>query len=312
MSAHVIGSRAKAKKAVQKVRHVCFTLNNPGDADYERLYTLCVDATRVRYAIVGLETAPSTGTQHFQGYISFTGTRSFNSIKGLIGERSHLEAAKGSAEQNQTYCRKEGDYEEFGVLPSPGKRSDLESAIALIKGNKRMAEVAEEYPVVFCRHFRGLGELQRILQSPQALSRERPTVRIYVGPSGTGKSRRALEEATNTGDVFEKCSATGKWWPRYTGQKCVIFNDFYGGIPYSELLVLLDRYSATVETKGGDQPFVSTEFWFTSNKHVRNWYSEEKFPNIDALYRRISVYEEMDALGQPGRDYSDFIPAINY
>lgn len=305
------GTSSVPRKAQKKLRHVAFTLNNPRDADYERLYALCVDATRVRYACIGLEKG-ANGTEHFQGYVSFTGTRSFESCKKLIGSNAHLEPARCNASKNREYCSKDGVYEEFGSIPSPGKRSDLESATSLIKAGKRLAEVAQEYPEQYVRYFRGFQALREILRPPPALERPRPEVYVYVGASGTGKSRRAMEEATRKGDVYEKMAASGKWWPKYDGQPCVIFNDFYGGVPYSELLNLLDRYGGNVEIKGGDVPFTSTHIWFTSNKHVRNWYNEEKFPNIDALYRRITIYETMDTLGEPGQDYSSCCPPINW
>lgn len=293
-----------------KGRHWCFTINNPRDADYVRLYTICVDAVRTRYAIVGRETAPSTGTQHLQGYISFTGPQLFNTVKRLVGGSAHLEPAKGSASDNQKYCSKENDFEEFGSMPNPGRRTDLALATAAIKAGKRMAEVAEAHSEVFVKYYRGLGELQRILQPPQTLHRERPEVRVYVGTTGTGKSRRAMEEAEAKGQVYEKIASTGRWWPGYTGQECVIFNDYYGDIPLPELLVLLDRYGGQVDQKNGGYRFESKYMWFTSNDHVKDWYPKAR--SLDALFRRLSVYETMEELGANGRDYSPFCPAINW
>lgn len=296
------------RKRIQ-LRHICFTTNNPKYEDYLKLYQLVTDATLVKYAIIGLEKAPTTGTEHLQGYISFTGVREFNVVKASIPTGSHIEAAKGDAKANQAYCSKEGDYQEFGTLPQPGKRGRLELATTAIKEGKPMVEIAQEFPEQFVRYYRGFRELETILKPQLALERERPQVSVYVGLSGTGKSRRAMDEAIATGTVYEKMAATGKWWPRFNGQKCVIFNDYYGEIPYAELLSLLDRYGGIVEQKNGDCVFNATHIWFTSNKHVNTWYPKQD--DMSALFRRITKYETMDAMGAPPRDYSNFCLPIN-
>lgn len=279
----------------QRLRAACFTLNSPKIDDYGRLYDL-FNSDICRYGVVGEEYAPTTGTKHLQGYVALTKKLTFETLKTAIGTSAHIEPAKGSARQNQTYCIKDGNFAEYGDIPLPGKRSDLDSACAAIKLGKRNHEIANEFPSTWVRYAQGLKNLRMDLLPP--FKRDVPNVRVYVGPKGTGKSTRAEQEASALGDIYYKMCATGQWWPGYEGQPAVVFNDFYGGMKYSELLQLLDRFGGEVQIKGSSVPVRTNDFWFTSNKSIHQWY-----PNItdtSALARRITIYERMDSIeGEP-------------
>lgn len=88
---------------------------------------LLSEADNVAYIIAGRELAPTTGQVHLQSYIRFNDRLSFRTVRGLLPQ-CHLERSRGNAKQNIDYCRKDGDYVEFGECPPidgcPGRRSD--------------------------------------------------------------------------------------------------------------------------------------------------------------------------------------------
>lgn len=90
----------------------------------------------MRYMVFGREIAPTTGTPHLQGYVVFNSQVSMKSAHKYF-DGAHLEAAKGSHIQASTYCKKEGDFEEFGDLPVQGKRSDLDNLKEAIQNGER-------------------------------------------------------------------------------------------------------------------------------------------------------------------------------
>lgn len=92
----------------------CFTINNDTFEDLKSL----IDSS-FAYLIFGFEQGKK-GTHHIQGYIYFTSARSQQSMKKLM-PRAHLEVSRGTPDQNEDYCSKEGDYYEFGEKPSQGK-----------------------------------------------------------------------------------------------------------------------------------------------------------------------------------------------
>ena len=71
-------------------------------------------------------------------------------------------------------------------------------------------------------------------------------VRVYVGPTGVGKSRRAWDEAGF--DAYPKDPNT-KFWDGYQGQPHVVMDEFRGKIDISNILRWTDQYPVSVETK---------------------------------------------------------------
>lgn len=105
-----------------------FTLNNftDGEVDHVRGFL-----TNQVYAIFGRESAPDTGTPHLQGFLILPAPQRLSYLRHHLSARAHFETAKRSSQHNRDYCRKEGDYEEFGTFPErQGKRSDLDEYIA--------------------------------------------------------------------------------------------------------------------------------------------------------------------------------------
>lgn len=283
---------------VRSARSYVFTLNNYVSTDLTRLRALAADVT---YIVWGSETGES-GTVHLQGFVYFKNKRSFKATKEAIGTRCHLEKTKGTPGEAADYCKKEGLFEEFGTLPVQGRRNDLTGICEQLKAGKRLAEVADLFPEQWIKFHRGIESWANI--TGQAKKRDFKTeVRVLVGPPGVGKSRRVYDDAARESyRVYEK-PMDSAWWDGYDHEEIVVFNDFYGNYPYHALLTLLDRYPLQVPIKGTYRQFNSKRIYITSNKSVREWYSEDKFPNIDALYRRITSYEIFSGDGSC-QDYS--------
>lgn len=109
---------------------------------------------------------------------------------------------------------------------------------------------------------------------------------VFWGPTGTGKSRRAWEEAGMEG--YPKDPRT-KFWCGYHGQKHVIIDEFRGGIDIAHLLRWLDRYPVRVEVKGSSYPLLCERIWITSNLHPNQWYPEIDVETVNALMRRLEI-----------------------
>lgn len=138
----------------------CFTLNNYVETELVSLRE-SLSKEEVRYAVFGKEKG-SEGTPHLQGYVSFRKVKRFNAVKRLVGERCHLERAKGNEEQNYDYCTKDGEYEEFGERSTIGKRSDLEEFKEAVKsGIRNPKRLREEFSDVCAKYPRFVSEYIR-------------------------------------------------------------------------------------------------------------------------------------------------------
>ena len=117
---------------------------------------------------------------------------------------------------------------------------------------------------------------------------EKPSVIILWGPTGTGKTRAAVgKDPSKTFIVSRPDSGRPLWWDGYQGQPRVVIDDFYGWIPWSYLLQLLDRYPFMVEIKGGKVNFNSPEIYITSNTDHHSWYKNIPNNDVTPLTRRI-------------------------
>lgn len=141
------------RRPQNQLKRVCFTLNNYSDEDERRIQ----ESTGLYlYAIYGRETAPTTGTRHLQGFINFKSKREFSVVKQLCGESSHIERANGDDLANQEYCRKDGDFWEFGTPSRQGQRCDLEKCVETIKGGAGLYDIVEKHMSTFIRYPRGI------------------------------------------------------------------------------------------------------------------------------------------------------------
>jgi hypothetical protein len=120
---------------------------------------------------------------------------------------------------------------------------------------------------------------------------ETTELHIYWGPTHTGKSHTAFEEARKLGPVYVKPSDS-QWWDGYEGQPSVILEDFRGEIPLAMMLRLADKYPLRVQVKGGYKQFNSKRIYITSNIDVDEWFNTNQKgyeASMDAFRRRITV-----------------------
>lgn len=112
------------------------------------------------------------------------------------------------------------------------------------------------------------------------------TVYVFWGDTGTGKSRRAWDEAGLS--AYPKSPST-KFWDGYQDQKHVVIDEFRGDIGISHMLRWLDRYPVLVETKGSGIVLSASTIWITSNISPSNWYPTLDADTTAALLRRLTV-----------------------
>lgn len=131
-----------------RARSWCFTINNDTFDDLCNL--LDID---FKYLVFGFEVGEN-GTPHIQGYVSFRNPKDRGGVSKLI-PRAHLLIARGSPEQNYTYCTKSGDFYEFGKRPKPGERTDLTAIKTLLDEKKPSSVIADLYFSDYIRYFKG-------------------------------------------------------------------------------------------------------------------------------------------------------------
>ncbi|AXQ65403.1 MAG: putative viral replication protein [Circular genetic element sp.] len=267
----------------QRSRNWCFTWNNPTLGDLAHIRNI-LSHEHALYGVFGMEEAPTTKTPHAQGYIQFKTMKSFAQMKKALPQ-AHLEAAKGTPKQNQEYCTKEGNAEEFGTPPKgAGSRSDLEACVDLIKSGASMQQIAEECPCQVVKFGRGLRDLKLLLAKPYTHDNVRGT--WVWGPPGTGKSHTAREQYP---DAFIK--PQNKWWDGYANEETIILDDLDTATLGHYLKIWTDKYATTGETKGGTVNLRYKRFIITSNYTPHQLWPEDPVM-CDAIKRRCVMFHK--------------------
>jgi len=114
------------------------------------------------------------------------------------------------------------------------------------------------------------------------------TIYVFWGKTGTGKSRRAWEEAGL--QAYPKDPRT-KFWDGYRNQENVVIDEFRGGIDIAHILRWFDRYPVIVEVKGSSVVLSAKTIWITSNLDPNYWYPELDGETRSALLRRLNITE---------------------
>lgn len=134
-------------------KHWCFTVNNYTEETLRRFALLSTEPA-IAYCVIGKEVGEQ-GTPHLQGFVSFVGRKTRQAAIGLLGQ-GHFSSAVHVA-RSIAYCKKDGDFEEFGTSTvetnQAGKRSDIEVFKEdVVQGNIDLQSLRELHSEVFAKY----------------------------------------------------------------------------------------------------------------------------------------------------------------
>ncbi len=269
-------------------RHWCFT-------SFLGVLPKKFDKNIVRYCVYQREVSPETKSEHFQGYIEFFDDKRMGQVKTVLGE-CHLEIRHGSRYEAREYCKKKDSaiadsQVEFGLW-----REDLSRKRKLgdmLKTDMTLDQIIELDPMSFVRYHRGLEKLYYRRQKKKARTFRKVQVSVYLGPTGSGKSRKALSSPNS----YPMPCSDKLWFDGYEGEKTLVIDDYSGDFRYSRLLRILDGHMVSLPRKGAFVWALWDKVIITSNISPDKWYPRRS--EIDALRRRINriVYFPIISIG---------------
>lgn len=229
-----------------------------------------------------LERGAQDGYLHWQVFLAFSEKKSLAQVK-LIFPTAHAELARSEAASSYVWkeeTRVPGFQFEFGFKPFRRNSKPDWEAVWLAA---TVGDLMSVPPQLRVSHYSALRRIHADHAKPVGMVR---TCYVFWGLTGTGKSRRAWEEAGM--DAYPKDPRT-KFWCGYHGHRNVVIDEFRGGIDVGHLLRWLDRYPVLVEIKGGSVCLNAEIIWLTSNLDPRLWYPEVDPSTLEALLRRLNI-----------------------
>lgn len=268
----------------------CFTINNYTVEDDHLLQNM-----PYAYLLYGKEVGEQ-GTPHYQGYVQFLKRYRLTGLKKLH-PKAHWTIAKGSSLDNHTYCTKDHDYQEFGIIRDTlgAAAKGVNSMVERIARNQRMLTAPFDDLIasgdIHPNQIRGLKnaisdikEQRNRLNPPKRLDGELHHL-WYWGEAGTGKSVKAQDDHPN---AYHKNA--NKWWCGYDGEDVVIIEDFdkrHEKLAY-HLKLWADRYPFPAEIKGGSLGKIRPKIIvITSNYHPRDIWPESQ--DLKPIERRFNI-----------------------
>lgn len=232
------------------------------------------------------------GFRHWQVVVQGKKPLRVAALKRLFGERAHWE--KTRSESAGTYqiivdeyvwkeeTRVEGTQFEVGTKAI---RRNVSKDWDQIYSDARSGNLDNIPRDILVRCYSQINKITQDNLQPNSVVR---SVHAFWGRTGTGKTRRAWEEAGL--DAYPKDPST-KWWDGYRGQEHVVIDEFRGKIAIEHMLRWLDRYPVIVERKGGSTVLRASSIWITSNLAPELWYVGMDEETVNALVRRLNIIQ---------------------
>lgn len=251
--------------------------------------------------VVGNEVGEN-GTKHLQGFISFKFRTKFSTVKKQL-PTAHIEKMLGTPTQASDYCKKDGDFEEFGTLPEyfesgagGGKKKAINyKAIISLCEEGKFSEMKENHPGEYFRHYHTVKRIR--MDNPKRPEDLEHLENEWIwGKTGLGKSFTARKD--NPGCFVH---LKNKWWIGYQDEEVVLFDDVghhEAAWMGDKLKNWADHYAFPCETKGDGSMIRPKKIIVTSNYSIENLWGHDQDLQ-DALLRRFKVKHVVDPFPKP-------------
>ena len=316
------GEQVNEKKN-RRSRKYQLTFNNPdkhAHCTHDAIKKALMKWENILYWCMCDEIGGEEKTLHTHLFIQFKNPIYFNSIKETY-PTAHIEEARGSAQENRDYIRKEGKFEntekaetnlketfeEFGTIPQEGRgrRSDLAELYQMIKDGYSNVEILEINPDnILNLQYIDKARLE-ILSNRYKSERRVHLMVVYVyGLTGLGKSRNILDEHGDE-NVY-RCTDYKHPFDTYSGEDVLVLEEFRSDFPIGNLLNYLDIYPVQLPARYNNRQACYNYVYIVSNWRLEDQYHNVKIEQPETyqaflrrikkvrIYTAFNTYQEYD------------------
>lgn len=306
-------------------RNYTFTINMRRDESIDDFKLLRPSTDEIKYLVMGLEIAPTTGQIHWQGYLSFKEPQGWNKVKKAFGRNDlHVEKAKANAERNTHYCCKTGPFLKDAACKFPGvdpyifgdykdKRISVrEQVVATLSEKGKVATICE-HPAYMLGHAKEFEYYCNLLARNAVKNTEQERLLIYVhGETGVGKTWTILNAFAQGVYRLPHPDAQKKIWMDFYDplEHEVLFIDEFDATEWNLNIFkeLVDVYPMSCHTKGGftktnwNVCFVCSTVPFEAQKWEQHY---------DEIFRRFHLILHDVHHGWLGDVFKDLLPKMH-
>lgn len=245
------------------------------------------------YLVYGKEVGEK-GTPHHQGFVVFKNQKRLSNMKDINGQAHwEIKSNKSTFAEASDYCKKDGDFVEYGTLPvEPRVKGNEANSDKWRSINDKAKEgdldwIDQKYPKVFNQSYKNLKQM-KVDYMKRKPNLDAVCGTWYYGPSGVGKTNLTT---TLYPDAYLK-RAQNKWFDAYQQEEVIVVDDLDDSHAYMgyELKKLADRYCYMVEVKNSSMYIRPKKCVVTSQYKIEEiWKNDPK--TIEALTRRFTQVE---------------------
>ena len=206
-----------------------------------------------------------------------------------------LRAALAYVQKEDTRVTDEKPLVKGDIRPGPGQghRSDLDELRTRILQGEETADQLILSDAGAWRHSRLVGDLVSARdRSRQEGKLRNVQVRVVFGDTGTGKTSAAIQGLQALGSVCRVTHWGSGAFDGYDGQDSIIFDEFAGQPPLTELLTWLDTYPVALPARYRPRQAAFVRVVLCSNAPPWDWYRYAPKAQRAALARRLHLVEE--------------------
>jgi len=229
---------------------------------------------------------------------------------------AHIEKARGSHQENKDYVMKTGKWKndlkaetnlpdtftELGNMPpersSLNKKERLYEMILSGMTNDEIISADKSY----IYQLKKMDEIRETLKEKEYATKDRNVYVTYVtGDTGLGKTRDIhAEHLGNMARITSYRKDGTVIFDNYHGEDVLVFEEFIGQIPLTDMLNYLDRYPLKLPARYQDKVACFTKVYITSNLPLYDLYIREQLErpkSWTAFLRRINKVKEYHSDG---------------
>lgn len=313
--------------ADKQARKWQLTINNPQDKglDHDAIKKALEQFKSCVYWCMSDEVGLDTHTPHTHLFFCLKTPGKFSTVKKRFPE-AHIEAARGTVQENRAYVGKSGKwsedeksdtsipgtFEESGEPPEEpgqGARTDIAVIYQQIEDGLSNAEIMAANPDA-AMHIGKMDKIRQDILEARYREQWRDLEVTYIfGPTATGKTRGVMEQH-GYGSVY-RVTDYNHPFDRYAQEPVLCLDEFRSSLLIGDMLDYLDGYPLALPARYANRQACFEKVYIISNIDLT-----EQYPNVqtnepptwEAFLRRIHRVIEYRKAGEP----IDHGPAFAY